>query len=91
MNEYLEIQKEQELIEQAERDTFRELNGFSDQEDELINWKHGKIDCPDCNGYGGDTSMFDIHECIECPTCDGTGKVEKGTKGWIQRLAESKV
>lgn len=52
---------------------------------------NAKIECPDCNGYGGDTSMFDIHECIECPTCDGTGKVEKGTKGWIQRLVESKV
>lgn len=42
MNEYNEIQKEQELVEHAERETFRDLNGFSDEEDELINWKYGK-------------------------------------------------
>lgn len=39
MNEYYEIQNEQELIERAERETFQELNGFSDEENELISWK----------------------------------------------------
>jgi DnaJ-class molecular chaperone len=47
------------------------------------------INCPDCNGKGGD-DVVDIEDYIECPTCEGTGKVEKGTKSWIQRLFESK-
>lgn len=33
-----EVQREQELIAQAEKETFQELNGFSDEENELISW-----------------------------------------------------
>lgn len=45
------------------------------------------VDCPDCKGTGGDTSV-DISDRLihECPLCDGTGQVEEGTKGWIERL-----
>ena len=54
MNEYNEIQKEQELLERAKKETFRDLNGFSEEEDELIRWKHGvkniqKGKCPICD------------------------------------------
>lgn len=38
---YIEIQKEQELIEHAEKETFQALNGFSDEENELIRWMYG--------------------------------------------------
>lgn len=41
MNEYNEILKEQEMIERVEKETFRVLNGFSDEEEELIRWKYG--------------------------------------------------
>ncbi|MGF9978693.1 hypothetical protein [Viridibacillus arvi] len=40
MNDYYEIQKEKELIEQTEKETFQELNGFSDEENEYISWKY---------------------------------------------------
>lgn len=46
------------------------------------------IPCPDCKGYGGDPAA-DIEDYVECPTCEGTGKVEEGTKSWIQRIMES--
>lgn len=36
MSEYEEIQREQELIERAEKETFQELNGFSEEENEYI-------------------------------------------------------
>lgn len=38
--EWLEEQAEQEMIERAERETFQELNGFSDEENEYISWKY---------------------------------------------------
>jgi len=41
MNEYYEIQKEQVLVEQAEKETFQKVNGFSDEENEIIDWKYG--------------------------------------------------
>lgn len=40
MNEYLEIQREQEEIKRAEKERFQELNGFSDEENEFISWKY---------------------------------------------------
>lgn len=39
MNEYYELQKEQEMIERAEKETFQELNEFSEEENEFISWK----------------------------------------------------
>lgn len=46
------------------------------------------IDCPDCTG------QFMIF-CVtdngpQCPTCGDTGKVEAGTKSWMQNFLESK-
>lgn len=38
--ERLEIQKEQEMVVQAEKETFQVLNGFSDDENELLKWKY---------------------------------------------------
>ena len=38
--EHYEILEEQRLIEQAEKETFQELNGFSDEENEYISWKY---------------------------------------------------
>lgn len=35
-NEYREIQEEQKRIAEAEKETFQELNGFSDEENERI-------------------------------------------------------
>lgn len=40
--DWLEEQAEQEKVLKAEIETFRELNGFSDEEDELISWKYGR-------------------------------------------------
>lgn len=42
MDEKYAIQREQEEIKQAEIETFRELNGFSEEEDETIRWKYGE-------------------------------------------------
>jgi hypothetical protein len=36
-----EIQKEQHLVERAEKETFQELNGFSVEENEFINQEYG--------------------------------------------------
>lgn len=47
-----------------------------------------RINCPDCNGKGCDDAI-DIQDYVKCPTCGGTGKVEVGTKSWIQKLFES--
>lgn len=38
--EIYEIQKEQEMIARVERETFQELNGFSNEENEFISWKY---------------------------------------------------
>lgn len=46
--------------------------------------------CPDCNGQGGE-AFVDIVDYVECPLCEGSGKVEEGTKGWVQNLFEARV
>ena len=42
--------------------------------------------CPECSLIN---SVY-IDEDFPCPLCDGIGKVEKGTKTWLENLLKSK-
>lgn len=48
-------------------------------------------ECPDCNGYGGDSRVYDMSEYVPCPTCEGSGEVPEGTKGWLENLLTTKL
>ena len=45
--------------------------------------------CRECSGKGSG-HFVDIEDYYPCPMCEGTGKVEKGTKTWLEKLFESK-
>lgn len=64
------------------------MNDFNVKTNTIVG-ESNMINCPDCKGYGGDR-VVDLSDYTECPTCEGIGEVKEGTKGWLQKLIESK-